>query len=781
MKLAKVVFTSLHSDNNFRANYYNRGISTIFLRLGKLVVVMTTDNEFYIADWFIEPSVCQISRGEKSIRLEPKVMDLLVYMSDRPGDVLSRDEIQDNVWQGTVIGYDALTNAIIKLRKALDDSARNPQIIDTVPKKGYRLIAEVSFPDPETSPDEQRNLERKLTAILYSDIVGYSRLTEQDEEGTHQLVSAYLDAMSQAIVHHNGKVVHYAGDAVLADFSTVIDALSCAADIQRDLAARNARQAADRVVQFRIGINLGDVIVDRDDIYGEGVNAAARLESLADPGGICISESVRSTAGHKLPFAYEFLGEQTVKNIAEPIRAYRVLLDPGAAASKPVKSVRWQMAAAIIILVLVVTALTLFVRDRWAVVPQIVEPEGLALPDTASIAVLPFVNTGNEAEYSYFSDGITDDLITDLSSISDLLVIARNSTFQYKGKAVDVKKVARDLGVHYVLEGSVRRSGDRVRVNTQLIDGVTGGQIWAERYDGELKDVFNLQDRITEKIISALALKLTDQDQANLASAETTNPAAYDEYLKGLAFRWTISRESFAQAEKHFLKALEFDPDFARAHASLALLYFQSSQQNWHENSGSQTAGWVRARRELDAAMVEPTPLAFSLRSTMYLHNRRFEKAIADAERAISLNPGNATGFLALAEALSFSGKSTEAIENAKKALRRDPNFPAPYLFVEGRALFDLQRYAESIAVLERAVAANPGNYSPLIFILASHGLLEQPEDAQETLKQLNALLKKDRLSEFTLSKLSNRWPYADRASLDHLKSGLIRAEVPEW
>ena len=694
---------------------------------------MTTDDQFYIADWFVDPSICQISRGEESARLEPKVMDLLVYMANRPGDVLSRDEIQDNVWQGMVIGYDALTNAIIKLRKAFDDEARNPRIIETVPKKGYRLIARVTFADPDTNAEGHRVLERKLAAILYSDIVGYSLLTEYDEEGTHQLVSAYLDAISQAVVHHNGGIVHYAGDAVLAEFTTVIDAVSCAVDIQRDLASRNARKAADQIVQFRIGINLGDVIVDRDDIYGEGVNVAARLESLADPGGICISESVRSTVGNKLPVAYEFLGEQTVKNITEPIRAYRVLLGSGTMPTKPGKPGRLYLAVALFaLLVVVVFGTTWLVRERWLIELPTEETAALDLPDKPSIAVLPFVNTGNDPDHSYFSDGITDDLITDLSRISGLFVISRNSTFLYKGRGVDSRQVAGELGVRYVLEGSVRRSGSRVRINAQLIDGATGGQLWAERYDGDLQSVFELQDQVTQKIIAALALQLTEPDQELLAKSETLNLAAYDEFLKGWERHWRYSREDFAQAEIHFRNALEYDPDYSRAHAALALIYWQTWQLKWHENvGGGPASAWGRARRELEAAIVNPTPLVHSLQSAMLLHNRRFEEATVEAHQAVALNRNSAIGYLALAEVLSYTGHSEEAIENAKKALRLDPNFPAPYLSVMGRAQFDLRDYQASINTLKRAIQGNPGDRQPIVVLIASYGQLQQQNKAQ--------------------------------------------------
>ncbi|MFA9420459.1 MAG: adenylate/guanylate cyclase domain-containing protein, partial [Gammaproteobacteria bacterium] len=701
-------------------------------------------------------------------------MDLLVYMSQRPGEVLTREEMEENVWQGMVIGYDALTNAIIKLRKAFDDSARNPTIIETLPKKGYRLIAELSFPESSDNSVRHQNIERKLTAILYADVVGYSRLTEQDEEGTHQLVSAYLDAISQAIVHHNGNVVHYAGDAVLADFATVIDAVSCAADIQRDLAARNARQAADQVVQFRIGINLGDVIVDRDDIYGEGVNVAARLESLADPGGICISESVRSTVGHKLPFSYEFLGEQMVKNIAEPIRAYRVLLSPEAGKAIPQKVMhRWRTLLGIILLVVVVISATWIVRDMWLIVPPVVGPAAPALPDKPSIAVLPFVNTGNEAEHAYFSDGITDDLITDLSNISGLFVISRNSTFRYKGRAVDAKQVASTLGVRYLLEGSVRRSGDRVRINTQLIDGTTGGQIWARRYDGSLQNVFELQDQVTTQIITALALQLTPRDEAQRAIFETTNVAAYDEFLKGWEQYRHFTRESFSRAEMHFRNVLELDPNYSRAHAALALVYWQTSQNKWHENRGTTQTGWARARLELDKSMANPTPLAHSLMSAMFLYNRRYEEAITEAQRAIDLNTNNPAGYLALANAMGFAGQSIGAVEVVKKAIRLDPNYSAPYLSVLGRVQYDLGDFDEAIDNLERSVLGNPRDRKPLITLIAAYGQLGQLDKAVSAFDQLNNQLQTENKRTLTIDWIKYLFPYREKLVREHLLEGL--------
>ena len=743
---------------------------------------MITNQEYYVSDWKIDPLACEISRGGKTVKLEPKVMDLLVFMSQKPGEALSREEIEENVWQGMVIGYDALTNAIIKLRKAFEDSARSPSIIETLPKKGYRLIAEISFADPQDSSGNHRNIERKLTAILYADVVGYSQLTEQDEVGTHQLLSAYLDAISQAILHQNGRVIHYAGDAVLAEFNTVVDAISCSVDVQRDLAARNARQAADQVVQFRIGLNLGDVIVDRDEIYGEGVNVAARLESLADPGGICISESVRSTVGHKLPYTYEFLGEQAVKNIAEPIRAYRVLLSADATKNQPGKPTRWKLpVAAGVLLVIVSVGITWFVSNRWAVVPQVVEPAVLGLPNKPSIAVLPFVNTGNDAAQAYFSDGITDDLITDLSNISGLFVISRNSTFQYKGQSVDAKQVAGDLGVRYILEGSVRRSGDRVRINTQLIDGTTGGHIWAKRYDGSLENVFELQDQVTTQIIAELALQLTEQDEAQRAVFETSNVAAYDEFLKGWEQYRHFTRESFSRAEKHFRKVLELDPNYSRAHAALALIYWQAAQKKWHQNRGTTLAGWANARRELDKSMFNPTPLAHSLLSAMLLHNRRYEEAIQEAQRAIDLNTNSSTGYLALADAMGFAGQSMEAVEIAKKAIRLDPNFAAPYLSVLGRSQYDLRDFDKAVANLKRSVLVNPRDLIPSVVLVAAHGQLGQVDQAVPVLDQLNRQMQIEYGKILTIDWIKDLFPYRDKVDRDHLLEGLKKVGVPEW
>jgi TolB-like protein/class 3 adenylate cyclase len=738
--------------------------------------VNSVDREFQIADWLIDPLSGEIRQGAKVVKLEPKAMNLLVFLAAHSDQAVSREQILDDVWKGVIVGDDAVTSAIIKLRKAFDDDSRNPRFIQTIPKKGYRLIAAVRSP-VATGTSNERKLERKLTAILYADVVEYSRLTAHDEEGTHLTLSSYLDQMSHAIEHHNGAVIHYAGDAVLAEFGTVVDALTCAVDIQRRFANLNLQKAADEVVKFRIGINLGDVIVDRDDIYGEGVNIAARLESLADPGGICISESVRSTAGNKLDLDYEFLGEQWVKNIDEPIRAYRVLLSrasqPG---GRPAASGRNRRLALISIFAgLVICAIAIYWwlnQDRETL---------LKLPDRPSMAVMPFANTGGNSEDDYFSDGITDDLITDLSEISGLFVISRNSTFRYRNQSVDAREVSRALGVRYVLEGNVRRSGNQIRINSQLIDGKSGGQMWANRYDGSLDNVFELQDQVTDQIIKALELQLTEDEKAERAHFDTTSFEAYDEFLKGWEQYRRQSRESYFIAEQHFKKALELDPGYSQAHAALAFIYWRSAAKGWQLNQGSTTSGWAKARHELDQAMLNPTPLALSLLSSMSLYNHRYESAIESAKEAIRLNTNSSDGYLALANALVYAGEPSAAIDAARKAIRLDPHFTAPHLAILGLAQCELKNFHAAAETLNRSIAINPRDYFPYLTLISCYGQSDQPARAAPLIDQVETIFQREFGRGLTVDWwFRDSFPYKNRENRLRFLEGLKRAGVPE-
>ncbi len=429
----------------------------------------------------------------------------------------------------------------------------------------------------------QEGTKRKLAAILSADVKEYSRLMSQDERSTIRSLTAYKQAMSLLIEEYKGRVVDSPGDNLLAEFGSVVDAVNCAVEIQRELAEKNTELPPARQMEFRIGVNLGDIVEEEDRIYGDGVNIAARIEGLAEGGGICISGTAYDHVVNKLGLEYEFLGEKEVKNIERPVRVYRVLSFPGAAAHRVVqaktaiakKRRKVGLAIAVVLVIGAAIGAIMMFYLRPSVEPASIEKMAYPLPDKPSIAVLPFTNMSEDSKQEYFSDGITEDLITDFSQISALFVIARNSTFAYKGKPVKIRQVAEELGVRYVLEGSVRKADNQVRINAQLIDATTGHHLWAERYDGNLGDVFALQDKITQKIVAALAVKLTAGEQEQVASKETTNIAAYDAFLRVWGHYLRFTPEDFAKAISYFKQAIEVDPNYGRAYAAVALTYWR--------------------------------------------------------------------------------------------------------------------------------------------------------------------------------------------------------------
>src|SRR5260370_6567521 len=428
-------------------------------------------------------------------------------------------------------------------------------------------------------------MERKLTAILCADVFGYSRLMGECEEATLRTLWSYRKLVDSLIEQHHGRFVNSAGDSVLAEFASVVNAVQCAAEIQNTLKAENAPLLPDRRMEFRIGVNLGDLMVDGEQIYGDSVNVAARLESLAEPGGICVSGTVCEELGNRLALSYEDLGEQSVKNIAKPVRIYRVLLEAGAAtptrqrqgvAQKYVRRGIFSIAGLAIIAATIIFVQHLSLRPPTpsASIPP-AQPPALPLPDTPSIAVLPFTNMSGDRDQESFSDGITDDLITALSRLPDLLVIARTSTFTYKGKAAKVQDIGRELGVAYVLEGSVRKAGDNVRITAQLVDATTGDHLWAEHYDRPLKDIFSLQDEIVRRIVTTLKLQLPlDMQFRYVVGQHTDNPEAYDDYLRGEKYVLTLSPEGISKPKEMFEQAIELHPTYTDAYTSLGYTYF---------------------------------------------------------------------------------------------------------------------------------------------------------------------------------------------------------------
>jgi len=561
----------------------------------------------------------------------------------------------------------------------------------------------------------KEGLTRKPAAILYADVAGYSRLTGADEEGTHRTLSGYLDGIAALIDSHGGRVLHYAGDAVLAEFASVVVAVGCAVEIQRDLAARNEGLADDRKVQFRIGVNIGDVIVDRDELYGDGVNVAARLESLAKPGGICISEKVLDEIRDKLDVGYEFLGKQSVKNIRRPIPVYRVNLTPdaagevvGAPSFRPRHRARW-LAAAIVLAVVAGAgaAAAWFYLGRPDVEPASIERMAYPLPEKPSIAVLPFDNFSGDPEQDHLADGMTENIIMALSQVSDIFVIARNSTFAYKDRPVKVQEVATDLGVRYVLEGSVQRSDDRVRVHAQLIDALSGNHLWGERYDRKMTDLFALQDEITEHIVTSLRIELTDGEQMRVRRRHTRDLDAWKLLSEGVEHFYERTKAGNAQARRLFEEAVETDGDYALAYALLAWTHWFDAQNDW---SGDPAVSFERAASLAEKALAldEELPDVHALQGAIHLYQGRHETALASGEQAVALSPNHSTNTALLAVLLLSAGRPDDAVPTMKRAMRLSPYYPAWYLEVLGFAYLDDDRPEEAISVFASFLEREP-------------------------------------------------------------------------
>jgi adenylate cyclase len=445
-------------------------------------------------------------------------------------------------------------------------------------------------------------IERKLAAIFAADVEGYSRLMGIDEVGTLRTLTAYREIVDGLIAQHRGRVFNTAGDSVLAEFPSVVDAVQCSISAQRALAEENGKKPTDRQMRFRIGVHVGDVLVQRDNLYGDGVNIAARLETLAEPGGICVSGAVRDYLGKRLPVVFTDCGEQAVKNIAEPVRAYRI----GASATVPIGTN---------------------------------ESAPLPLPDKPSIAVLPFTNMSGDPEQEYFADGMVEDIISGLSRIGWLFVIARNSSFTYKGKTVDVKQVGRELGVRYVLEGSVRKGGSRVRITGQLIDAMTGGHIWTDRFDGTLEDVFDLQDRVTASVVGAIEPRLQRAEIERAGRKPTESLDAYDYLLRGMASFHLFTRDSLLEAKGFYQRATELDPNYASSYGMAAWCILRCRVNGWLTDPDREIADGVRlARRAAALGKDDPTALWSSGHSLALLAGE-LETGAAHIERALALNP----------------------------------------------------------------------------------------------------------------------------------------------
>jgi adenylate cyclase len=584
-----------------------------------------------------------------------------------------------------------------------------------------------------------QEVKRKLAAILSADVKGYSRLMGEDEMGTIRTLNVYKEMMSNLIQQHHGRVVDAPGDNLLAEFASVVDAAQCAVEIQKELKTRNAELPENRRMEFRIGINLGDVVEEEGKIFGDGVNIAARMESLADGGGICISGTVYDQVENKLLLGYEYLGEQTVKNIAKPVRVYKVLMEPEAAGKligeKKVEPTRWQRHALVLVAALILIAAAVAIwRSYLQPTPtrEVASKDKMVfpLPDKPSIAVLPFVNMSGDPKEEYFSDGITEEIITALSKVPYLFVISRQSTFTYKGKPVKVKQVSEELGVRYVLEGSVRKAGDKVRITAQLIDAITGHHLWAERYDRDLKDIFALQDEITMKIITALQVKLTQGEQAAMIGKGTKNLEAFLKCLQSLASLTRHTKEGNAMGRKLAEEAITLDPKYPRPYVALAQTYVLDILLGTTE---SPERSMAKALELLKKAITldDSEAAAHGVLGYLYTMMGQYDKAIAEAERSVSLNPNDASNLTRMSFVLINTGRAEEAISVLKSVKRLNPTPPQAYYVQLSTAYRLTGQYKAAIETAKEALKHVPNNQLAYLQLVTAYSMAGQEQEAR--------------------------------------------------
>jgi adenylate cyclase len=583
------------------------------------------------------------------------------------------------------------------------------------------------------------DFKRKLTAILSADVKGYSRLMGEDEEATVRTITAHRKVIASVIQKYRGRVVDSPGDNILAEFVSVVDAVQSAVEIQEVIRAKNAELPDERRMEFRLGINLGDVIQEGERIYGDGVNIAARVEGLAEAGGICISGSAYEQIENKLALGYEYIGEHTVKNIVKPIRVYRVPTGPETLKKvtderRPAPS--WQRAALAVVIALVVVAggVAIWKSYRPSTSPPMevasVEKMAFPLPDKPSIAVLPFDNLSGDPEQEYFSDGLTDEIITALSSVPKLFVIARNSTFTYKGKPVKVQQVSEDLGVRYVLEGSVRKAGDKIRISAQLIDALNGHHLWAKRYDRNLSDIFAVQDELTKEIITAMQVKLTEGEQVKAAAKGTNNLEAYLKYLQANEYMNRGNIESNALAKQLAEEAIALDPEYAWAYYALARAHDMAV---WLGTTKSPKQVIAEATELLEKAIVLDDNLAeaHGLLGFLYSIERQHDKALAQGKKAVALNPNSATAHVTLGKVLTFAGRYEESIPEYKIAIRLNPMPPNRYFWSLGLSYGLAGQYEEGITWCEKAVRQAPDSLWARIMMTAVYSWSGRDEEAR--------------------------------------------------
>jgi len=619
---------------------------------------------------------------------------------------------------------------------------------------------------------------RKLTAILCADVKGYSRLMGEDESYTVGALKECRKVFAENIQKHAGRVVNAPGDSILAEFPSVVSAIQCAVEIQNQLDDRNADLPDNRKMVFRIGVNLGDVIQSEDAIYGDGVNIAARIEALAEPGGVSISRTVFNQVRNKLPFGYEYQGEHQVKNITNPVKVFKLLtasedagklvgMEPIVSASKWI----WPTAvvAAVIVALIGYHVYQEIAGSKFE--PASVEKMAYDLPDKPSIAVMPFDNLSGDPQQEYICDGLSEQIITSLSKVSGLFVIARNSSFSFKGKAVKVQQVAEQLGVRYVLEGSLQKSGDKVRITAQLIDAITGHHLWAETYDRELQDIFALQDEITIKILGSVGAELTTGERARVYAKGTNNLEAYIKVSKGYEHFERQGKEENILARKFAKEAIDLDPNYPSAWCLLGGTYLMDP----FVGSTDSANPWDEAIKVFQKALELDETHAPSNGGLAFVYGcqRKYEKALAQAQRGIELNPG--TPISQMGFVLAMVGRYEEAVQYLKKAIRYDPKAPTFYYLGLGHAYRGLKRYENAIAAYNKALERDPDYFMAHLYLTGTYYMAGQEEEARAEAAEVLRLQPK-----FSVNKFAKALPYQDQDYRDRLVEGMLKAGLPE-
>jgi adenylate cyclase len=628
----------------------------------------------------------------------------------------------------------------------------------------------------------EAQVARRLAAILAADVAGYTRLMGEDEDGTLASLNSHLEQLIRPTVSGtNGRIVKTTGDGVLVEFASVVDAVQCAVAIQKGMAKRNADQDPAKRLEFRIGINLGDVIVQDDDIYGDGVNVAARLESLAPPGSICISRAAHDQIRDKLPFGFEDWGEVSVKNMARPVHTFRLLLAPEDAGKHTTRPTSWvrrrssTAAAAILILTVIGMAVLWLQPSRVRVEAASMDRMAYALPDKPSLAVIPFANLSNDPEQRYFADGLTEDIITDISKVSGIFIVAKGSTTAYAGKTVKVKQVAEDLGVRYVLEGSVRRSGHTLRITAQLADAIKGAQIWADRYDREVRDVFAVQSDITRQVVKALAVTLKANEHDRIYQKYVTNIDAYDAFVKARAVVGAPTRENIEQGERLFKRAIELDPNFAGGYAGLSFNYSVKSRFGY---GSSPMEDARRALEYANKAIGADKDFAWShiALAGAYLAMAEHDRAVEAARTAVAIEPNGFEANLFMGFYLNFAGQSADAVrflENAANISRVDTIRGLGFLAM---AYFTNGDYAKCEKTwIRRFERFGHQGVIGHVFLAAAQALQGETEKAAATADRLRMMKPGFRMSKWTWIK-----NYKLAVDRNRLFDAAVMAGIPE-